>query len=193
MADPVVRVVAGKHRGRALIAPEGRWLRPTADRVRESIFNVLTHGDETPLSGARILDAFCGTGAMGIEALSRGAAEATFIDTDKRAIDVCRRNLHALGEEQNATLLKANCLDPPHAAQPCTLVFLDPPYREGLAAPALAALAAAGWIEDGASCVVELGARDTFLPPDDRFAIVDERRYGAAWIVFLRAALPPAE
>ena len=193
MADPVVRVVAGKHRGRALIAPEGRWLRPTADRVRESIFNVLAHRDDTPLSGTRVLDAFCGTGAMGIEALSRGATYATFIDNDRRAIDVCRQNLDALGEEKNATILKADCLHPPQAALPCTLVFLDPPYRESLASPVLMALAAAGWIADGAACVVELGAREAFIPPDDRFAIVDERRYGAARIVFLRAALPSAE
>lgn len=182
--EGVVRVVAGRHKGRALTAPEGRWLRPTADRVRESVFNMLAHREELPLAGARVLDAFCGTGAFGIEALSRGAAHATFIDNDRRAIDTCRRNLKALGEDENATVLQADCLDPPRAMASCSLVFLDPPYREGLADPALAALSRSGWTSADTICVVELAARDAFDPPDG-FELLDERRYGAARIVVL--------
>ena len=181
-----MRIVGGEHRGRRLTAPPGRDLRPTADRVREAVFNILSHGGPggvSPIADARILDGFAGTGAMGLEALSRGAAHATFMDAD---ISACRANVAALDVEARATLLEADCLHPPSADAPCDFIFLDPPYRGGLAAPALGALADAGWIADGATCVVELAATEGFEPPP-RFTLADERRYGAARIVFLSA------
>ena len=187
-----MRVVAGSHRGRVLAAPPGRALRPTADRVRESVFNILAHGNfgaggASILQDARVLDAFAGTGAMGIEALSRGAAHATFIERDRAALDALRANLRAVNESQNATVLGADALDPPRAAEPVTVAFLDPPYREGLGPRALVALTAAGWFAPGAIVTVEIAAREAFAAPEG-FEILDERRYGAARVVIVRAS-----
>lgn len=188
-----MRIVGGRLKGRPLDAPPGRKLRPTSDRARESVFNILTHREDTRLDGAIVLDGFAGTGAMGIEALSRGAARATFMDTDAEAVSFCRRNLEHMGEgKESARVLRGDCLNPPQASEPCSLVFLDPPYDMALAASALTALRDARWIADGALCVVELGRKDTFDPPPG-FTIEDERRYGAARMVFLKAASPPPE
>ena len=178
-----MRIVAGRHRGRRLAAPPGRDLRPTSDRAREAVFNILTHGRDA-VAGARVLDAFAGTGAMGLEALSRGAAHATFMDSD---CEPCRANVEALGETGGAAVIEGDCLHPPPADAPCRLVFLDPPYGGDLAAPALVALGEAGWIADGAVCVVEVAAGETFAVPDG-FEPFDERHYGAARIVFLEAS-----
>ena len=183
-----MRVVAGKYKGRRLSAPAGQDLRPTADRVRESVFNVLAHRDNVSLRNARVLDGFAGTGAMGIEALSRGASHAIFLDTDKQALSVCRRNLEALGCDRACwTVRQADCLDPPPPGAPCTLVLLDPPYGRGFAGPSLSALRDAGWIATGATCVVEIGAKETFVIPSG-YELVDERRYGAARAIFMIAA-----
>jgi 16S rRNA (guanine966-N2)-methyltransferase len=185
-----MRVVAGSHRGKMLAAPPGRNLRPTADRVRESVFNILTHGDfgaggASILQGARVLDAFAGTGAMGIEALSRGAAHATFLERDQAALAALRANLRAVREAANATVLAGDALDPPRAAQPVTVAFLDPPYREGLGPRALAALARAGWFAPGAVVTVEVAAREAFAAPEG-FEIWDERRYGDARVIIVK-------
>ena len=178
-----MRIVGGRHRGRALAAPAGRAVRPTADRVRESIFNILGH-DAPGIEGAQVLDGFAGTGAMGLEALSRGADRATFMDID---IGSCRANVEALGEAARSRLIAGDCTRPGPAPEAHDLVFLDPPYAGGLAAPALDALARAGWLAERAVCVVELAAGETFDPPDG-FAPVDSRKYGAARIVILRHA-----
>jgi len=185
-----MRIVAGRHRGRRLVVPAGRDTRPTADRTREALFNILEHGrlvagGGSPVRGARVVDAFAGTGAMGLEALSRGAAHATFIESDPRALAVLARNVEACREQARATILAADATRPPAAGTPCALAFLDPPYESDLATPCLAALAAGGWIADGALCSVELAAGEDFdLPPG--FESIDERRYGAARIVLLR-------
>ena len=181
-----MRIVGGRYGGRLLFVPEGRTIRPSADRVRESVFNVLEHNDvradrRAAIKDLRVLDGFAGTGAYGLEALSRGAAHAVFIDRD---LSTCRRNLFSLALEKSATLIVADCLRPPKASRACDLVFLDPPYREGIAASALSALAGAGWVADGAIIVIELGARAPFTPPA-RFKPLDERRYGAARVVLL--------
>jgi len=185
-----VRIIAGRHRGRALHAPEGRAVRPTSDRAREALFDILAHGrfaDRPVFEEARVLDAFAGTGAFGLEALSRGAAQATFIEKDKGALAILRGNIAALGEERRAAVLAADALHPPQAAAPVTLAFLDPPYNEDLAAPALAALGAARWLAPEALVVVEVAARQTLVPPAG-FTLLEERRYGAARLVFLGAA-----
>ena len=177
-----MRIVGGKFRGRAIAAPPGRDIRPTADRVRESVFNILIHGKfEFHFNVARVLDCFAGTGALGLEALSRGALSVAFMDTD---IKPCRANIDALDAGAETKLIRADCLSPPGASEPCDLIFLDPPYNKGLAAPALAALDKVGWIADHAICVVELAAKENFDPPDD-FVVVEERRYGAARVVLL--------
>lgn len=185
-----MRVVGGSWRGRRLAAPEGKTVRPTSDRAREAVFNILEHGKHTqgagsPIPGAHVLDAFAGSGALGIEALSRGAAHAAFLDDSPAALGAIQRNLAALGGLDRATVLRVDCLAPPPAAAPCGVAFLDPPYGGGLGAPALAALAKAGWIADGAICVVELSRDEAFAPPAG-FAALDDRRYGKARVVIVR-------
>jgi 16S rRNA (guanine966-N2)-methyltransferase len=180
-----MRIVGGKHRGRKIAAPPGVDVRPTSDRAREALFNILIHGHlaadgTSPLPGARVLDAFAGSGALGLEALSRGAAHALFIDSDAKACTAIRANAKALGETVNVTVIPGDATKPPPPpGAPCSIVFLDPPYGRDLAAPALAALAARGWIADGAVCVVELAINDGItLPPG--FTLIDDRRYGKA-------------
>lgn len=185
-----MRIVAGKHRGRTLAVPEGGDIRPTADRVREALFNSLCHGnarigERDIVRGAVMLDGFAGTGAIGLEAVSRGAAHVTLMELNRGALDLCRENVAKLGEQAAVTVLSGDCLNPVRAAQPCDLIFLDPPYRSGTAGDALDALAGAGWIAPGALCVIELAAKEDFALPDGT-ELLDERRYGAAQIKFLR-------
>lgn len=183
-----MRIIAGKHRGRKLLAPEDQSVRPTAERAREALFDILAHGrlSEGPaFDDALVLDAFAGTGAFGLEALSRGARRVTFIEKDRAARALLEQNIAALGEAKQAQVLSADATRPPRASGACSLIFLDPPYREDLAAPALKALAAMGWFADGALVVVEIGAKEDFEVPQN-FDALDERRYGAAKFFFLR-------
>jgi 16S rRNA (guanine966-N2)-methyltransferase len=182
----MLRIIAGRHRGRRLEPPQG--VRPTAARAREAVFDILAHPRFAPgviYEDARVLDAFAGTGAMGLEALSRGARFATFLERDRAARQALIATLDAWDESGRAAVLTGDALKPPRASGPCELVFLDPPYGEPVAAAALAALAAAGWFAPGALAVVELAARAAFAPPGG-FTLLDERGYGAAHILFLR-------
>lgn len=181
-----MRIVAGKHRGRSLTAPPGMGTRPTTDRTRESVFNILAHSGWVDLDGAAVLDGFCGTGAMGLEALSRGAAHAVFLDTGRAALDAVRANVAALGENAAATILRADATKPPRATRACGLIVLDPPYRKDFAPVALAALAKAGWIAEGALCVVEEAADAPFAPPAE-FSVLGRRCYGDTAIYFVGA------
>lgn len=186
----MIRIVGGKHRGRAIASPEGLATRPTSSRAREALFNILAHANwredgTSPLIGARVLDAFAGSGALGMEALSRGAAHATFFDTDPMAVKLIGENLRKLGETAAARVVRADATRPPPGREPCDLVFLDPPYRSGRATPALTALAEAGWLAADAIVTVELASTEDLAPPAGCEAI-DERRYGAAKIVILR-------
>jgi len=182
-----VRLIAGRFRGRVLAAPEGMTTRPTADRVRESLFNILSHG-EPELRGAHVGDVFAGSGALGLEALSRGAARVSFFENDIRPLSVIAANIKKLGCEAEADLLRADALKPPKAKQPCQFLLLDPPYQSGLAAPALLAMEAAGWIAADARIVVEVAAAEGFKCPLAAFEISDERKYGAARLVFLTSS-----
>jgi len=186
-----MRIVAGKHRGRRIAVPEGHDVRPTSDRAREALFNILEHGRFTvdgtsPLIDARVLDVFAGSGALGLEALSRGAAHLTCIENSATARAALRANAKTLGETARVTVVQADAAKPPTAAgRPCNLVFLDPPYGSGLGALALTALAASGWVAEGAVCVVEMAANEDFEAPRG-FALTDTRRYGKATLVLLR-------
>ncbi len=185
-----MRIAAGKHRGRRLTAPAGKKVRPTLARAREALFDILAHkrlsGTGAPvLAGARVLEAFSGSGAFAFEALSRGAAGAILMDTEPAALDAARRNAANLSEGARVTVLKMDATKPGPAQSAASLVFLDPPYGSGLAAPALAALAAKGWLADGALCVIEVAAKEPFDPPAG-FTALDVRRYGAARFVFVR-------
>ncbi|HZK89126.1 MAG TPA: 16S rRNA (guanine(966)-N(2))-methyltransferase RsmD [Stellaceae bacterium] len=183
-----MRVVGGRHRGRRLVAPPGEAVRPTSDRAREALFNILSHGEFAaaglPFADENMLDAFAGTGALGIEALSRGAARAAFIETDRIALGTLRRNLAALDEEDSADIIFGDATRPPRATYPCALAFLDPPYRSGLAEPALAALTEMGWLAPRALAVVEVAANEAFSPPHE-FTMIEVRKYGAAKLIFL--------
>jgi 16S rRNA (guanine966-N2)-methyltransferase len=174
-----MRIVAGAWRGRTLIAPAGQATRPTADRVRQALFDMLLHapwGGRDVVEGARVLDAFAGTGAFGLETLSRGAAHATFIEHDRAALAALRGNVAACRAEDRTTVLAVDVLAAP-AGAPCGLVFLDPPYGRDLVPRAMDRLRAMGWIADGALVVVETG-RDEVLP--DVGTVLAERSHGAA-------------
>lgn len=184
-----MRIVGGNHRGRRLVVPPGDAVRPTSDRAREALFDILSYGNfaagGVPFAERAVLDAFAGTGAFGLEALSRGAAEAVFIESDREALIALRRNIAMLGETSRARVISGDATRPPPAPVACAVAFLDPPYASGLAAPALAALDAAGWLAGESLAVVEIGARERLAPPAG-FALCDERVYGAARLVFLR-------
>lgn len=158
--------------------------RPTTDRVREALFNILSHGDYPDLEAAAVLDAFAGSGALGFEALSRGAASVTFMDTATASGAAIQRNAAALGVQDRVTFLLADATHPPRSAAPCNLVLMDPPYGQELASPALEALAAAGWFADGAAVIVETGSGDEFTPPEG-FTETNRRTYGKSMLVFL--------
>jgi len=184
-----MRVVGGSLRGRRLEVPAGAATRPTSDRAREALFNILQHSLllPAPLVGSHVLDLFAGTGAIACEALSRGAEHATLIEQDRVALACARRNLAALGLDRRATLLQADATRLPAASRAASFAYLDPPYRSDLAAPALRSLAEGGWLVPGALAAVELAAREDFAAPAG-FTLRDERRYGAARLVFLSFA-----
>ncbi len=200
-----MRIGGGRHRGRQLRAPEGLEVRPTGARTREALFGILLHGQllQGQLvhgqlvqgrsgGGARfadghLLDAFAGTGALGLEALSRGAGRVTFMESQPAALAALGRNIETLGEASRATVLACDVLRPPPAPEElCAIVLMDPPYNQGLGPPALVALQAAGWLAEGALCVVELLAKEPFEAPAG-FEPLDERKYSKARLVFLRA------
>jgi 16S rRNA (guanine966-N2)-methyltransferase len=176
-----MRIIAGRFRGRQLLSPEGAAIRPTSDRAREALFDILEHG-EPRLRGAAFLDLFCGSGAVGLEACSRGAAEVLLIESDADALRLAKANLARLGAP-NVRLMAGDAARLGAAPGRFDLVFLDPPYRSGLAPPALMGLRA-GWLAPGARIVVELAAKETLDPPG--FSVEQERRYGAAKLIFLR-------
>lgn len=173
-----MRVVGGALRGRLLAAPSSQAIRPTSDRLREAVFNVLAHAHDDPVPGARVIDIFAGTGALGIEAMSRGAAFALFVDEGAAAQTLIRRNLEALGLRAATALLRrdATRLGPASMA-PFSLALCDPPYGRALAGPALAACAAGGWLTAGALVVVEESAAAAVEWPPG-FDALDRRRYG---------------
>jgi 16S rRNA (guanine966-N2)-methyltransferase len=179
-----MRIIAGQFRGRQLLSPKGDAIRPTSDRAREALFDILEHG-EPRLRGARFLDLFCGTAAVGIEACSRGAAEILLIESDPEALRLARANLARIGAPSHARLVAGDAARLGAAPQRFDLVFIDPPYRSDLALQALAGLRD-GWLAPGARIVVELGVREMLEPPDG-FVVEQERRYGAARFVFLRS------
>ncbi len=184
-----MRIVAGRHRRRRLFAPAGGDIRPTSDRVREALFNLLLHGPAwRGLEGARVADLFCGTGALALEALSRGARSAVLVDNAPAALDAASRNVGALGEERRSDIIRCDLRRPlPAIAQPIDLAFLDPPYDSGLAEGALLNLVAGAWLAPGALAVVELPRRAGFEAPEG-FEPVDERVRGRTRLAFLRLA-----
>lgn len=184
-----MRIVSGIHRGRPIHSPKSRETRPTSDRTRESIFNILRHGSwhHGVLEEATVLDAFAGTGALGLEALSQGAKHAVFIERDHTAAALCQNNVDSLEETTRATVLTFDALDPlprPLYLEPRSLVFLDPPYGKYMGAEALKGLIDQGWLKPGAICVLEMSKKTPEIIPAG-FTIADERIYGIAKVQFL--------
>ncbi|MES1152146.1 MAG: 16S rRNA (guanine(966)-N(2))-methyltransferase RsmD [Dongia sp.] len=184
-----MRIDAGSHRGVKLAAPEGDDTRPTSDRARQAVFNILAHTYDA-IRDAKVLDVFAGSGALGLEALSRGAERASFIESDRNAADCIKKNIAACREQARAQLFIADASRPPRAGgnwAPCSLVFLDPPYGKGLIPPTLVALRGNGWIAAEALIVAEVDRKETLKPPGD-FSLLDDRQYGKARILLLRSA-----
>lgn len=188
-----MRVVGGRWRGRKLASGAGHF-RPTAERVRETLFDILAHnptyaGAAGPApEGMMVLDGFAGSGAFGLEALSRGAGAAIFLEKDAKALAVLGANVASLGVSAEAQILRRDAVNPgrPPALR-ADLVFLDPPYGKGLAPRALFGLAQAGWLAPGALAVAEMAVAEDDAPPPG-FALLDSRRYGDTKIAFWRAA-----
>ena len=185
-----MRIIGGTHRGTHLAdvgaGDASAHLRPTSDRVRESLFNVLMGGKYgNPIAGAQVLDLFCGTGALGLEALSRGASHATFVDNGKVAAKLTAANIAKLRRGADTQLIKTRADALPPCKTPCDLVFLDPPYAKGLGITALETARNNGWIAQGALIIWE---ESTAQPAPLGFLSCDAKRYGETWITFLRAA-----
>lgn len=175
-----LRIIGGLWRGRLIEAPADDAIRPTTDRVRESLFNRLMHGaagTDFVLNGARVADVFAGTGVMGLEALSRGAAHATFIERDMTAAALIRRNVAALAAEDRVSVMSADATNLPRAPLAHDLALLDPPYKEALTAPAMLSLARQGWLKPGALVAAEMEA-GTPTPDVDGFRFLDRRETG---------------
>lgn len=185
-----MRIIAGSLKGRMLLAPQGRLTRPTADRARETLFNILMHANfETPaLEGAKVLDAFAGAGTLGFEALSRGASHITFMENWRGAAKTIENNAKRLDVAGQVRILCADVTRAPAATVPVDIALLDPPYGEGLVPLALASLAKQGWLKPASLVVAELAAKEEFAPPEG-FVVRHERQAGsAARFVFLGCA-----
>jgi 16S rRNA (guanine966-N2)-methyltransferase len=185
-----MRIVSGQYKGKPIAAPDGRSTRPTSDRAREAVFNILEHAAWAPaLQGGRVLDLFAGSGALGLEALSRGAAFCLFVETDEAARGAIRDNvetMHLFGctriHRRDATDLGPR---PASAGPAFDLVFLDPPYGKGLGEKALDVLGAQSWLNPGAVLVFERGEGEPEIQPHG-YELIDGRRYGAAKVLFLK-------
>jgi 16S rRNA (guanine966-N2)-methyltransferase len=186
-----MRIVSGRFKGRALKTPGTAALRPTSDKVRQAIFNILEHAGfaaDFSLEGARVVDLFAGTGALGLEALSRGAKYCLFIEDAAQSRAIIRENVEALGLTGASKIWRrdAASLGALDTLSPFDLAFLDPPYRKGLIAPALNGLASGGWLNARALVVAE-AAEDETIPAVDGFELLEDRIYGDTRVAFMRA------
>lgn len=183
-----MRIVGGTLRGRAIVAPKHEGLRPTADRVRESVFNVLEHGvDDFEIAGARVIDLFAGTGALGLESLSRGAAFCVFVDDAAEARGLIRANVETFGLTGVTRIFRrdATALGPVGNLAPFTLAFLDPPYGKGLGERAVEALVSGGWLREGGVVVLE-ERKDVDVVLPARCEAIDTRTYGDTQVIVAR-------
>jgi 16S rRNA (guanine966-N2)-methyltransferase len=184
-----VRIVGGRFRGRALKGPSSQAVRPTSDRLRETMFNILAHAYDDAADGARVIDLFAGTGALALEALSRGANFALFVDDSAEGRALLRDNIETLGVAGTTRIFRrdATKLGPMPPQPQFTLAFLDPPYGKGLGEKALASLRDGGWLAPGALCVLEdSGTAEVIVP--EGFDLIEARDYGEAQVLFIKAS-----
>ena len=191
LSATAMRIISGKFKGQAIAAPAGRDTRPTSDRARESLFNVLAHAAWAPeLEGARIIDLFAGSGALGFEAMSRGAAFCLFVETDSAARGTIRNNIESFQLFGNTRIHRRSATDlgpkPAGVGAPFTIAFMDPPYFKDLVAPCLKTLTGGNWLDPDALIVVETDAKENF--EHDGFDIVDTRETGKARLTMLKLA-----
>jgi len=186
-----MRIVAGEFRGRPLAAPTTSAIRPTSDRLRETVFDILAHGLGDPVTGARVLDLFAGTGALALEALSRGAASALLVEEAVEARGLIRRNVESLGLTGRAKVFRrdATKLGDAGTLGPFSVVFADPPYGKGLGEAALRSAAGGGWLTPGAMAILEEAATSDVTVPAG-FTLIDERRVGDSKVRFLSFGEP---
>jgi len=184
-----MRIVAGLHKGKRISYPEGDKTRPTRDKVRESVFNILEHAPWSDgLEGARVIDVFAGTGALGLESLSRGAEEVIFIEQDRFALSCCEENIKNLRVAEQSKIIKKDALNLSFRSEHIEkrdVIFLDPPYRKDLGEKALEQLIKGDWIAEGATVVFEMAKAYPEQIPS-QFELIDERNYGIAQIKFLK-------
>ncbi len=188
-------IVAGKHKGRRIEAPEGRAVRPTASRTREAVFNILSHGryasEDAPLLRGRVADIFCGSGAMGLEALSRGASHVTFVDKSRESLEAVEYNVKHFGETSTTRIIRADSSILPLAPHPHEILLIDPPYNSGLIVGALNTAKAGGWIAPHGVAVVEQAWKEAITIPKG-WQQIDERKYGNTRVLLLELADIPA-
>ncbi|MCJ9428472.1 16S rRNA (guanine(966)-N(2))-methyltransferase RsmD [Kordiimonas marina] len=181
----MTRIIAGRHKGRRLDVPPGKDIRPTTDRMRERVFSMLMHRRYPDMAGARVADLFAGTGALGLEALSRGAAHITFVEQAPASLQCLKANIATLHAEAETTVLRANAGALPTSKDAHDFIFMDPPYRMGLVRPALDAILRGGWLAEDGAIICEL-ARDDDTDFPEALELVDERQQGQQRIVFLK-------
>ena len=159
-------------------------MRPTTDKMRERIFSMLQHNRYPDLYGANVMDVFAGTGALGLEALSRGASHVTFVEKSVKSIALLNTNITKMKVESDTTLIKKRATNVPPASTPCDFIFMDPPYGRGLLAPTIECLLEGGWLNDGGVIIAELSTEEDFSVPGD-LRLIDERTQGIQRVVFL--------
>jgi 16S rRNA (guanine966-N2)-methyltransferase len=179
-----MRIISGAYRGRRLLTPKGQETRPTSDRLRESIFNILAHNWPQHLKGARVADIFAGSGALGIEALSRGAAHVVFVEKHPAGRELVASNLDLLGITDGAEVIAGDARQLPRGQAAFDLIFMDPPYRRGLGEAALAALPEAGWLRPDTLLVLETASDEESEIPAG-YEVADRRVQGDSQVIFL--------
>lgn len=178
-----MRIIAGKHRGKPLLSPRDKGIRPTSSKSREALFNILSNLQV--VENARVLDLCCGTGALGLEALSRGASHVIFIDGSAEHLKLAAQNIHYLQEQNQSTLLRANAENLPQSVEELDLVFIDPPYFKKVADKALVSLVAKKWLKNNAIVVVELAKTEDLVFSSAEFQEIDKRIYGNSKFILL--------
>lgn len=183
----MTRIIAGRFRGRRLSVPKGRDVRPTTDRMRERLFSILSHHRYPDMEGARVADLFAGTGALGLEALSRGAKHVCFVEMARPSLQAIRENIRSLGAEVETQVLPTSATKLPSTEAPFDFILMDPPYRKELVFPALNSLQSNEWLKADSIIICELASDESAEFPDG-FDMLDDRKQGQQRIVILSPA-----